>query len=51
MTLHKLLQQLDFERLAGTAGEERAQDVICGWLRQQGLKPSLEAFEFKGFEA
>jgi len=44
-----ILRELDFERLAGTAGEERARDILVGRLRALGLKPELEPFEVTGF--
>jgi Zn-dependent M28 family amino/carboxypeptidase len=49
MTLYGLLKALDFERLAGTAGEQKAIEIITAYLKQCGLKPKLEAFEIHGF--
>lgn len=51
MTLHQLLKSLDYERLAGTSGEERGRNFIIGHLQEQGLNPKAEAFEIKGFES
>ena len=46
----KLLKELDFERLAGTAGEERARSVLTGHLDAIGLPYVVEQFEIYGFE-
>lgn len=51
MTLYALLKALDFERLAGTAGEKKAIAVITAYLSDLGLKPKLEAFDLQGFES
>ncbi len=47
---YAVLQELDFERIAGTAGEGRAIDVITGYLKQVGAEYELEPFELHGFE-
>ena len=51
MTLHQLLKQLDFERLAGTPGEQKGISVITDYLKGLGLKPELEPFEINGFDS
>ncbi len=51
MQLYALLKSLDFERLAGTSGEQKASTVITGYLKSLGLKPKLEAFDLQGFDA
>lgn len=51
MTLHQLLKAMDFERLAGTAGEARGRQVIIEHLQSMGLKPHTEDFELYGFDS
>jgi aminopeptidase YwaD len=51
MTLYGLLKALDFERLSGTAGEERGRQVIIDYLKGLGLTATVEPFEFQGFES
>lgn len=46
----KIIEELTFERLTGTAGERRAAGVICRHLRTLGLKPRLEPFPVNTFE-
>ncbi|MDD2331180.1 MAG: M28 family metallopeptidase [Candidatus Cloacimonetes bacterium] len=51
MTLHQLLKALDFERLAGTEGENRGRKVIADYLNAQGFAPITEAFDIFGFDS
>lgn len=51
MTLYALLKLLDFERLSGTDGEQKAIKVIKEYLKTIGIKPVIEPFEMHGFEA
>jgi aminopeptidase YwaD len=51
MTLYGLLRALDFERLSGTTGEQKAMEIITDYLQKCGLKPSIEPFELHGFDA
>lgn len=51
MTLYQLLKALDYERLAGTAGEAKARAFIMDYLQQKGMNPTSEAFEFTGFDS
>lgn len=48
---YKVVKDLNFERLAGSANEKKAIDVISGYVKQLGLKPVLEAFELVSFDA
>jgi len=51
MNLYSLLKKLDFERLAGTDGEQKAVSIITDYLHTLGLQPEVEPFELHGFEA
>lgn len=51
MNMYSTLKELDFERLSGTAGEQKGIDVISKHLLEMGLTPQLEEFEIDGFEA
>ncbi len=51
MQLYSLLKSLDFERLAGTDGEQKAIGIITDYLKKCGLKPKLEDFDIHGFDA
>jgi len=51
MNLYALLKTLDFERVAGSAGEQKAIEIITDFMKKCGLKPKLEAFDIHGFEA
>lgn len=51
MTLYQLLKSLDFERLAGTEGEQKGAAVIMNHLRKLNLEPRLEPFEIHGFDS
>ncbi len=47
---HRIVKELDFERLTGTVGERRAAGIICRHLRALGLRPHLEPFPVNTFE-
>jgi len=47
---HRIIKELSFERLTGTAGERRAAGAICRHLRALGLRPRLEPFPVNTFE-
>ena len=46
----QVLKELDFERLAGTEGEERGRKVIQGYLDRFGLPYEIEEFEIYTFD-
>ncbi|MBN1620348.1 M28 family peptidase, partial [candidate division WOR-3 bacterium] len=46
----KVLKELDFERLAGTEGEEKARKIICGYLDSLKVSYELEEFDLTSFE-
>lgn len=48
---YKVVADLDFERLAGSPGEERAREVITGYLADSGVEYTVEPFELNGFDA
>ena len=47
---YQVVKDLDFVRIAGSAGEQRAIEVLSGYLRQLGLEPQLEPFDLHCFE-
>ena len=51
MQSYNTLKELDFERLAGSAGEMRAIEVISGYLAALNLHPNVEEFALKSFDA
>lgn len=46
-----VVQELDFERVAGSSGEKTAAEIICKKLINWGLTPQLEKFPIKSFIA
>ena len=48
---YRVVDELDFERLAGSDGEERAREIITGYLSKVGVEFEVEPFEFHGFDA
>jgi hypothetical protein len=46
----KVIRELDFVRLSGTSGEEKAIGIICGYLGGLGWEPVLEEFELYTFD-
>ena len=46
----KIIRELDFVRLSGTAGEKEAVDIICKYLRDLGYTPVIEKFKLNSFE-
>jgi len=46
-----IVQELDFERVAGSAGEKQAAEIVCQKLTSWGLNPLLEKFPVKSFSA
>jgi aminopeptidase YwaD len=46
---HAILHELDFERLAGTDGEEKARKIITNHLERIGAPYELEEFELNTF--
>lgn len=50
MDLHQLLKQIDYERLAGSAGEKKARTIFKGHLSSWGLEFREDEFEMNAFE-
>lgn len=50
MKLYPMLKSLDFERMTGTAGEEKGRKVIINHLNKMGFESKVESFEFQGFD-
>ncbi len=50
MELHQLLKQIDYERLAGSAGEKKARTVFKGHLASWGLDFTEQEFEIFAFD-
>jgi len=50
MDLFKILKQIDFERLAGSAGEKKARTIFKGYLASWGLHFTEHTFEMNAFE-
>lgn len=46
----KIIKELDFVRLSGTAGEKEAVEIICKYLRDLGYTPVIEKFKLHSFE-
>ncbi len=46
----EFLQSIDFERTAGSPGEQKAMDLILSALRQAGYDPQVEEFDLLTFE-
>ncbi|MDP8209963.1 MAG: M28 family metallopeptidase [Candidatus Stygibacter australis] len=46
----KIIKELDFVRLSGTAGEKEAVEIICKYLRDLGYTPVIEKFKLNSFE-
>lgn len=47
----QVIKSLDFERLSGTAGEKKAVEIICTYLKEQGWTPEIEKFGLNTFDA
>lgn len=46
----RIIKDLNFERLSGTAGEEKGVTIICDYIRDLGWEPVVEEFEINAFE-
>ncbi|MCF7911217.1 MAG: M20/M25/M40 family metallo-hydrolase [Candidatus Cloacimonetes bacterium] len=46
----KVIRELDFVRLSGTAGEKEAVEIICRYLQELGYTPEIEKFSLNSFE-
>ncbi|MBN2829962.1 MAG: M20/M25/M40 family metallo-hydrolase [Candidatus Cloacimonetes bacterium] len=46
----QVLKELDFERIAGSKGEEKAHKIICEHLDKAGIKYELEPFKLWAFD-
>ncbi len=46
----KIIQDLAFVRLAGTAGDRKARDIIIESIEKMGWEATLEPVNFKGFD-
>ncbi|MDD3524164.1 MAG: M28 family peptidase [Candidatus Cloacimonetes bacterium] len=51
MQSYQILKELDFERIAGGEGESKAIRIISKHLKKMGIKPKLEEFAIKSFDA
>ncbi len=51
MQSYQILKELDFERIAGSEGESKAIRIISKHLKKMGIKPKLEEFSIKSFDA
>ncbi|MCL2519254.1 MAG: M28 family peptidase, partial [Oscillospiraceae bacterium] len=47
---YALMEKLDYIRLAGTEGEIKAANVFCEELKNMGLEPEIESFEFDSWD-
>ncbi|MCL2063186.1 MAG: M28 family peptidase [Candidatus Cloacimonetes bacterium] len=50
MDLYKILKQIDYERLTGSAGEKKARTVFKGYLSSWGLSFTEHEFDLHTFE-
>ena len=50
MELYKVLKQIDYERLAGSAGEKKARTTFKGYLTSFGLSFNEHVFDLHAFE-
>ncbi|MDO9577224.1 MAG: M20/M25/M40 family metallo-hydrolase [Candidatus Cloacimonadales bacterium] len=48
---YKVVKELNFERLAGSANEKKAIDILSKHIKDLGFKPKLEAFDLVSFDA
>ena len=48
---YKVVKDLNFERLAGSANEKKAIEILSGYIKELGLKPKLESFDLVSFDA
>lgn len=48
---YKVVKELNFERLAGSANEKKAIEILSNHIKELGLKPQLESFELISFDA
>lgn len=48
---YKVVKELNFERLAGSANEQKAIQILCSHIKALGLKPKLESFQLTSFDA
>ena len=51
MELYKILKQMNYERLAGSAGEKKARTLFKGYLSSYGVNFSEHTFEMYAFES
>ncbi|MFH1231574.1 MAG: M28 family metallopeptidase [Planctomycetota bacterium] len=47
---YKLLNQISFVRLGGTAAEKKAADILKGYLSSLGIKPKEETFKVETYQ-
>ena len=50
LNAYKVIEELGFERLAGTEGERRATEILSNHIKDLGLKPKLESFDLVTFD-
>jgi len=48
---YKVVKEIGFERLAGSAGEKKAIKILSGYIQAMDLNPKLESFDLTTFEA
>ncbi len=46
---HSVIRALDYERLAGSSGERKATDYLCGIIARLGFVPKVEEFPIVSF--
>ena len=48
---YKVVKEIGFERLTGSAGEKKAIKILSSYIKELGLKPKLESFDLTSFDA
>ncbi|RLC49460.1 MAG: hypothetical protein DRH79_09030 [Candidatus Cloacimonadota bacterium] len=48
---YKVVKELNFERLAGSANEKKAIEILSKHIKDLGFKPKLESFDLVSFDA
>ncbi len=46
----QVVKKLDFERIAGSAEERKAADILCDYITELGLDPKKESFDLIAFD-
>jgi Zn-dependent M28 family amino/carboxypeptidase len=50
LNAHKIIKEINFERLAGSKEETRATEILTKYFIDMGLEPRLETFKLTSFE-